>query len=88
MNDQELAAQLRGEGYTRTYVGEDPAGKHYPDHANPFATANIILKGEITITMHGVSHLYHAGDRFDVPANTLHSVVIGPDGSRYLLGER
>ncbi len=88
MNELERIAQLLREGYTRTYVGQDPANKSYPDHTNSFATANIILNGEITITMYGQPHLYHAGDRFDVPANTPHSVVIGPNGSRYLVGER
>jgi hypothetical protein len=62
MTEQELTAQLQREGYTPTYVWEDPADKRYPDHTHLLATANIILSGEITITVHG------AGLTFIVPA--------------------
>ena len=88
MTEQELAAQLQREGYTHTCVWEDPADKRYPDHTHPLATANIILSGEITITVHGRPQLYRSGDRCDIPANTIHSAVMGPKGCRYLVGER
>ena len=88
MNEQELAAQLQREGYTHSYVWEDSAGKRYPDDTHALATANIILSGEITITVRGESHLYRSGDRCDIPAKTIHSAVMGPKGCRYLVGER
>jgi mannose-6-phosphate isomerase-like protein (cupin superfamily) len=87
MNEIELAAQLRGEGFAHTYVWEDGPNRLYPDHTHPVETAHIVLRGEMTITAEGKTTAYHAGDRCDVPANTMHSAVIGPKGCRYLIGE-
>jgi hypothetical protein len=38
--------------------------------------------------MSGVSKTYSSGDRCDVPANAVHSALMGPEGCRYLIGER
>ena len=51
-------------------------------------TAHIILRGEMTLTMDGTSITYRAGGRCDVPANAVHSAIMGPKGCRYLIGER
>jgi hypothetical protein len=42
----------------------------------------------MTLTVNGESHLYRAGDRFDVPAGVTHSAVMGRLGCRYIVGER
>lgn len=88
MKEEELAAQLKQEGFTRTYVWEDAPNTSYPDHKHPFRTANVILTGEVTITIAGKSDTYRAGDRCDIDANTVHSAVMGARGCRYLVGER
>src|SRR5262249_17144292 len=88
MNEKELAAQLRREGFTRTYVWEDSPNAQYPDHTHPTETAHILLSGEMTLTTSSGTASYHAGDRCDVPAQALHSARIGPHGCRYLIGER
>jgi quercetin dioxygenase-like cupin family protein len=88
MTESELTAQLKREGFSHTYVWEDGPDTTYPDHTHPSETAHIILKGEITVTVDGRSATYHAGERCDVAANTIHSAAIGPHGCRYLIGER
>jgi mannose-6-phosphate isomerase-like protein (cupin superfamily) len=88
MQENEILAQLQREGFSHTHVWEDGPNAHYLDHTHPTETAHIILSGEMTLTMGGVSKIYRAGDRCDVPANTVHSVVMGPHGCRYLIGER
>jgi quercetin dioxygenase-like cupin family protein len=87
MTEKELAAQLKREGFSHTYIWEDEPYKRYPDHKHPLQTANVILNGEVTITVEGKSNTYRAGDRCDIPANTVHSAVMGPRGCRYLVGE-
>jgi quercetin dioxygenase-like cupin family protein len=88
MKEDELAAQLKREGFTHTYVWVDGPNTSYPDHKHPFSTANIILTGEVTITIGAKSNTYRPGDRCDIDANTVHSAVMGPRGCRYLVGER
>jgi quercetin dioxygenase-like cupin family protein len=88
MTTGDLETQLRGEGFTHTYVWEDRPGVSYPDPAHPHETAHIILDGEVTVTSEGKTQTYKAGDRFDVPARAIHSARMGPKGCRYLIGEK
>jgi len=88
MSEREFIARLQGEGFSHTYVWEDGPHARYGNHAHPVETAHIILRGELTLTMGGQSQTYREGDRCDVPANAVHSAVMGPRGCRYLIGER
>jgi len=88
VDEKKLAAQLKGEGFSQTYIWADGPNAQYPSHTHDAETAHIILSGEMTLTINGESHLYRAGERCDVPAGTAHSAVIGRLGCRYLIGER
>jgi len=88
MRENELSAQLLAEGFSLIYVWEDGPGALYPEHTHRVETAHVILKGEMTLTMDGASKTYRAGDRCDVPAKAAHSAIMGPQGCRYLIGER
>ena len=88
MTENELARQLKREGFSTTYVWQDGPNTIYPDHTHPVETAHIVLQGQVTITTEGETRKYRKGDRCDVPANTVHSAVMGPQGCRYLIGER
>ena len=88
MDQRKLESQLRSEGFSHTYVWEDGAHAFYPDHTHARLTAHIILDGEMTLTIDGASQTYRVGDRCDVPAGAIHSARIGPQGCRYLIGEK
>jgi quercetin dioxygenase-like cupin family protein len=88
INEQEFREQLRRQGFSRVYVWQDGAGAFYPDHTHDGLTAHIILDGEMTLTMRGESKTYRTGDRCDVPADALHAARMGPDGCRYMIGEK
>ena len=88
MDDKKLTEQLRAEGFGHTFVWQDGADAFYPDHAHASETVHIILSGEMTLTMDGRTATYRAGDRCDVPAGTVHSARMGPQGCRYLIGEK
>jgi len=88
MNEQQLTAQLRREGFSHSYVWEDGPNAFYPEHTHPAETAHIILDGEMTLTMGGEPQTFRAGDRCDVPAGAIHSAKMGARGCRYLIGER
>jgi mannose-6-phosphate isomerase-like protein (cupin superfamily) len=80
--------RLRSEGFTHTYVWQDGPGAYYPEHTHATVTAHIVVEGEVTVTLEGKTQTYRAGDRFDVPAETIHSAKMGPQGCRYLIGEK
>jgi mannose-6-phosphate isomerase-like protein (cupin superfamily) len=87
-DQRKLESQLRAEGFSHTYVWQDGPNAFYPDHTHAALTAHIILDGEMTLTMDGASRTYRVGDRCDVPAGAVHSARMGPQGCRYLIGEK
>lgn len=88
VDERKLAADLQREGFSHTYVWADGPNTQYPEHTHSDETAHIVLSGEMTLTLDGESHVYHAGERCDVPAGARHSARMGPFGCRYLIGER
>lgn len=88
MNEKELAEQLIREGYCHLYVWEDGPNVEYSEHTHRAESAHIILKGEMSMTMNGETKTFYTGDRCDLPAGILHSARTGPEGCRYLIGER
>ncbi len=88
MDEKQLAAKLGVEGFSHTYTWQDGPGAHYPDHTHLLETAHVILTGEMTLVIGGRATIYRPGDRCDVPAGTVHSACMGPEGCRYLIGER
>lgn len=80
--------QLEAEGFPHTFVWQDGPGTLYADHTHGGLTAHIILDGEMTLHIGGQSHTYRAGERCDVPAGSVHSAQMGPNGCKYLVGEK
>jgi quercetin dioxygenase-like cupin family protein len=87
-NESELRKKLEAEGFSHTFVWQDGPRAFYPDHTHAGLTAHIILDGEMTLAMGSESHTYHVGDRCDVPAGATHSAQMGPQGCRYIVGEK
>jgi quercetin dioxygenase-like cupin family protein len=88
MEERDLVAELTREGFSHIFVWEDGPNTDYPEHTHRSETAHIVLSGEMIITTDGQSTTYRAGDRCDVPSGATHSAKMGPDGCRYLVGER
>jgi mannose-6-phosphate isomerase-like protein (cupin superfamily) len=88
MSNQDFAAQLLVEGFAHIYVWQDGPDTVYPEHVHRTESAHIILSGEMTMTINGKSRTYKVGERCDLPAGTAHSAKTGPEGCRYLIGER
>ena len=87
-SESQYRKQLEAEGFQHTFVWHDGPGARYPDHTHTELTAHIILAGEMTLSMNGVSQTYRAGERCDVAAGATHSAMMGPEGCRYLVGEK
>jgi mannose-6-phosphate isomerase-like protein (cupin superfamily) len=83
-----LENALRAEGFLHTYVWKDGPYAFYSDHTHPVETAHIILEGEMTLTQGNKTRTYHAGERCDVSAGTVHAAKMGLRGCKYLVGEK
>ncbi len=88
MDARAIAERLRAEGYGHVFAWEDAPGAVYPTHSHAGETAHVVLSGEIAITTAAGTRTYRSGDRFDVPADEAHSARVGPEGCRYVVGER
>ena len=88
MNEHELRATLEREGFSNIFVQEDSAGKHYTPHKHEKITTHIVLDGLITITVFGHPTILGPGKRLDVPANVIHEATAGPNGCKFLTGEK
>lgn len=88
MNEKELERSLEAEGFSSIFIHRDRPDARYPDHTHRGTTAHIVLEGEITVTTRDGAVTYGPGDRFDVPAGEVHSAKAGPEGCRYMIGEK
>ncbi len=88
MNEKDWEKKLREEGFRHVNVWSDGPNANYPEHTHPVTTAHIVLDGEMTLTTEGKAQTFGPGERFDVPAHTVHSARIGPRGCQYMIGEK
>lgn len=88
LQEHALRETLRAEGFTHTFLWQDGPNAFYPDHTHNAMTAHIILEGEMQLTMNGNSEVFRSGDRCVIPAGAVHSAKMGPQGCRYLVGEK
>jgi len=64
---------LRGEGRQVVFFEIEPIGA-IPEHTHS-AQFGVVLDGEMTLTVAGVSRRYRRGDTYFIPAGTPHSAV-------------
>jgi quercetin dioxygenase-like cupin family protein len=86
--EEQVREQLTNEGFAPIYVWEDVANAEYPEHTHEKLTAHVVLKGEITLTDKSGTKILKEGERFDIPAGTTHSAKCGPDGCKFVVGEK
>jgi quercetin dioxygenase-like cupin family protein len=79
--ERELRAILSAEGLA-PYAWGNPPGDVYAQHRHPFVKVLYCVRGSIRFDLpeEGGSTELGPGDRLDLPAQTLHGAVVGPDG--------
>ncbi len=88
MTEAEAKTQLEAEGCRNISAWLDSPDFFYSDHSHTEATSHIVVSGRMSLTMNGVEHQLGPGDRIDIPAMTIHSVVMGPAGCTYVSGDK
>jgi mannose-6-phosphate isomerase-like protein (cupin superfamily) len=70
-----LKQQLKTEGYN-IYVYSYPGGMCFPMHMHDHDTIHVVLSGSLKVSMDGADHYLTPGERFTIPARTMHSAEI------------
>lgn len=85
----ELMDRLRGEA-TGCYAWSNGPGDRYAPHSHSYEKVLYCVAGSITFVLENKAQdlLLNAGDRMVLPAGTLHSAVVGPDGCTCIEGQR
>lgn len=87
MKTEEFEAGLKAEHYGEIVTIDKPAGYAMGEHQHPFDACALILAGEISLLVDGLSKTYSAGDIFRLAAGTPHHES-APGGVTYLVGRR
>ncbi|MCA9360758.1 hypothetical protein H6804_00020 [Candidatus Nomurabacteria bacterium] len=78
---------FESEGFVKVYEHQDPAGTLYKEHSHQGKVSIFVTDGSVTLDFSGEKKEIVAPKRFDIPANTPHSVVVGTDGWIVIIGE-
>ena len=79
---------FESEGYIDIYEHQDPPGKVYEVHSHPTDQAIFVTDGSITFVIDGVEKEITAPRRFNIPANTPRTAVVGPRGMIAIIAEK
>lgn len=88
INQQETIDQLAKEGFGDIEVYEDKPNLEYAKHTHEKLTVHVIVSGGMMLTDANENKELVAGERFDIPAGTIHSAKIGPEGCKYIVAEK
>ena len=85
----ELMAKLEAEA-EGAYAWSNGPGDRYGAHSHAYEKVLYCVEGSITFQLEqeGRSLELQAGDRMVLPAGTVHSAVVGPDGCTCIEGRR
>ena len=88
MNTQEFHDELKANRFDVAVAIDRPVGYAMSEHQHPFDACALILAGDLTLVVDGVSTCYRSGEVFRLPAGTPHLEAAGPQGVSYLSGRR
>jgi len=79
---------LKQAGFDHVYVWHAGPFEEDREHSHPFDVHLLVLEGEIKIEVGAKSTLLKPTDQLDIPRDTLHSGVAGPEGCKYIVAEK
>jgi glyoxylate utilization-related uncharacterized protein len=80
-------AQLEKENWLHIYEQQDKPGSAYPLHSHQHTVVILVTEGSMTVTTNEMVQILRTGDRLDIPPATPHTIVAGPTGCQYVVGE-
>jgi hypothetical protein len=85
---QQFESQLRALGFDTVIERKWGPAAVADTHSHPFEARALVVKGEMRLTVDGLTHHLKAGDRFELLPGQLHSERYGDEGAVYWVGRR
>ncbi len=82
VSESQLQEQLAREGLTVNSRWSNGPGAVYEAHEHPYRKVLLVASGSITFTLEADQRAVKLkpGDRLDLPPQTSHSALVGPEG--------
>lgn len=88
MNSEQFLELLRRDGFPEPVeVQQAPKGR-LGIHEHPFEVRALVIEGDITIEVDGLSKIYKAGDIFHLALKQPHAESYGSVGVKYLASRK
>ncbi|KAF1912230.1 hypothetical protein BDU57DRAFT_356844 [Ampelomyces quisqualis] len=91
MSHKQAESEVRSWGFSHVFTWTDKPNAHYPPHQHRGVTTHLILNGSLTYIYpddpDATKETLGVGGRWDVDANKVHEVWVGPEGCTYVIGE-
>jgi AraC-like ligand binding domain len=85
---QQFESQLRALGFDTVVDRKWGPSAVADTHSRPFEARALVVKGEMWLTIDGLTRHLKSGDRFELQPGQLHSERYGPEGAVYWVGRR
>lgn len=79
--------KFEDEGFASVYEHQDLAGTIYKEHSHQGKVSVFVTDGSAIVDINGKKKEVTAPKRFDIPANTPHSIEVGNKGWIVIIGE-
>ena len=88
MNSEEFLQLLRRDGFPEPVEVQQVPNGRLGIHEHPFEVKALVIEGDITIVIDGLSKIYKAGDIFRLALKQPHAESYGSEGVKYLASRK
>jgi quercetin dioxygenase-like cupin family protein len=88
MNSGQFLQLLRRNGFPEPVEVQQVPNGQLGIHEHPFEVRALVVEGDITIVIDGLSKIYKVGDVFHLELKQLHAESYGSEGVKYLASRK
>lgn len=88
MNSGQFLQLLRRNGFPEPVEVQQAPNGQFGIHEHPFEVRALVVEGDITIVIDGLSKIYKVGDVFHLELKQLHAESYGSEGVKYLASRK
>ncbi len=88
MNSEQFLQLLRRDGFPEPVEVQQVPNGQIGVHEHPFEVKALVVEGDITIVIDGLSKLYKSGEIFHLEFKQPHAESYGPEGVKYLASRK
>ena len=88
MNSEQFLQLLRRDGFPEPVEVQQVPNGQLGIHEHPFEVRALVVEGDITIVIDGLSKIYKAGEIFHLEFKQPHAESYGAEGVKYLASRK